>query len=526
MLKPIVRSDLEDARARLQELGRRAGCRLTVIASDGKVLADSHAHPGDMENHNDRLEVQEARRQGRGVNTRYSGTIRTEMMYVALPLESERRDGVIVRSAFPLTQIQDELNSLYLGILLAFAITAAAGAGVTYALVRKLTLPLRRIEQVALAVASGDFSQKAPTHPPVETAAVGKAINRMSEEIAAMLHSLKAESSKLEAVISGMEEGVIAIDSRGEVLHSNGSARNLLGLASDPRGLKVWEAVRLQGFEEMVQNVLRGGGPIRKSVEVAARRIALCICPAAAASGAVIVSHDATEEHRYDSLRKEFVANVSHELRTPLSLIQGYVETLREGAIHDEARAAEFLEIIDKNVRRLSAIVADLLELSKLESSGQVAKRQTVRILTLFERVRESFLPLAARKAQILTFDSSDAVIEADPDLLERALSNLVDNALKYTPVGGKVGVSAESEAGTFRLVVRDTGVGIPEKDLARVFERFYRVDKSRSRELGGTGLGLAIVKHIAQLHGGSVNVESEVGAGSTFVLRIPATPP
>jgi two-component system phosphate regulon sensor histidine kinase PhoR len=265
---------------------------------------------------------------------------------------------------------------------------------------------------------------------------------------------------------------------------------------------------------------------VEHSVEVEGRTLSLSFSPLRGSTGCVLVVRDVTEERRYDRLRKEFVANVSHELRTPLSVIRGYVETLRDGALRDEQNAPRFLESIEKNVERLSSLVGDLLELSRLESGTQLLHPRALEGRDVVHKVVDDFRLLAEKRKQTLTAEAREpSSFQADPDLLERALRNLVDNAIKYTGDGGSIRVFVEVDEDDVVFTVQDTGIGIPEADLPRVFERFYRVDKSRSRELGGTGLGLAIVKHVAQLHGGAVSVQSRVGQGSTFRLRLPRTP-
>jgi len=525
MLRPLVQAvPSSELQATVRELGGRVGSRLTVIGPDGVVMADSHANPSEMDNHNARPEVQGSRAEGRGRNVRHSDTVRHDMMYCALRLAGNQADGVVLRAAFPLTQIQAEIRALYRGIVLAFFVTALVGVVVTYLAVRQITRPLSRIRAVAQAISAGDFSQKAPLEASEEIASVGLAINRMAEELSGRLDSLKAERSRLEALIASMAEGVIALDREGRVSHCNRAAEGLFGIRHPLTGMKLWDALRLTSLREKVEPVLQTGEPARTHFEVGSRIVAACIYPIREQQGAVLVAHDATEERRYDALRKEFVANVSHELRTPLSLIRGYVETLREGAWKDAQRAPEFLETVDKNVQRLCAIVADLLDLSKLDSAGEIAKLKPIDVGPFLEKVRETFQPLAAKKQQTLVVELNpkDITVEADPDLLERAIGNLVDNAIKYTPDEGTVRLRASAAPEAVLLVVEDNGVGIPEKDIPRIFERFYRVDKSRSREMGGTGLGLAIVKHVAQLHGGAVSVQSRVGYGSTFTLRLP----
>ncbi len=399
-----------------------------------------------------------------------------------------------------------------------------AGTAFSWALARRLTRPLREIREVADAVRRGRLPREAPLLVRDEVDSVAAALGRMAGELSAQMDRLRAESTKLEAVISSMEDGVVALGPAGEVVRRNAAALRLLGLGDEAAGLRVWEAVRRPGLEEAARRVLGGGAPERFSLEVGPRAVALSLSPIGGGQGAVLVARDVTEERRYDTLRREFVANVSHELRTPLSLVRGYVETLAGGAWKDEARAQEFFAVIDANVRRLEAIVEDLLRLSRLESGGQVLNPRPLDLAALLGKVGEAYRPLAERKRQELAVGPAPAAdgFVADPELLDRAISNLVDNAVKYTPEGGRIGIRAEATPDGVAVTVEDTGIGIPEADLPRIFERFYRVDKSRSRELGGTGLGLAIVKHVVQLHGGAVEVRSRLGQGSAFTLRLP----
>ncbi|MEK7866861.1 MAG: ATP-binding protein [Planctomycetota bacterium] len=526
LLKAVVRAESSPVRlqAALSDLAARSDARFTVIAADGNGLADSLVAPPGTEDYNARQEVSSARRTGRGTEVRYSDTVRYEMMYHAELVEAARADGAVVRVALPLTRVREELGALYRGLAVVFLVAAAAGAGVTWTLARWLTRPLREIRSIAEAIARGDLSRRAPLGGRDEVASVAMAIDRMSEELGSRMASLRAESSKLEAILSSMREGVLAVDRDGGVLHCNREACELFGLSSPPIGLKAWEAIRLPEVQRVVHDVLDGRPEAAIEAEVRARVVSVRVTPVRDRGGAVIVAHDATQEHRYHALRREFVANVSHELRTPLSLVLGYVETLRAGALSDPERAAEFLGTIETHARRLAAIVDDLLDLSRLESGGQALKPRSVDVAALLRRIGDALRPLAEKRRQDLTIDPSPAAgdLVADPDMLERALSNLVDNAIKYTPEGGKIRLSSRADGSKVLFEVEDNGIGIPEADQPRIFERFYRVDKSRSRELGGTGLGLAIVKHVAQLHGGGVSVRSRPGEGTCFTLVLP----
>ena len=527
LLRIIVASTPDPAglQPAVQGISRRLEARFTIVGGEGRVIADSERDPSGMDNHNDRPEIRQAREEGTGSQRRYSDTLHIDMMYFAMALEGPAK--IVVRTALPMTRVEEEVGAVYRAMLLAFAGIAVVAAAVMFLIAREITQPLREIRLLADWVAAGDFTRKAPLRAPDEIGHVSAALNRMADELSARLDKLRAERSKLEAVISSMEEGVIPLDPDGRILGVNGAAKELFELRDDPQGLKLWEVVRLPGLEEAASKALRRRTPVTDSFEVGNRVLSVRLSPVTDGPGAVLVAHDITEDRRYDTLRKEFVANVSHELRTPLSVVQGYVETLLDGAVKEEKSALEFLAIIDKNVRRLSAIVTDLLDLSKLESGGHVFEPHPVDVRSLTERVAEAFRPVAERKKQQLETEVASGVgmVEADGALLERALSNLVDNALKYTPDGGRIRIRAAFDGGQVALAVDDNGVGIPEADLPRIFERFYRVDKSRSRDLGGTGLGLSIVKHIVQLHGGTISVSS-TPAGSTFTMRVPPRRP
>lgn len=484
----------------------RTDTRLTIVAADGTVLADSIGDPGRMENHNGRPEVMAARATGRGQDVRRSGSIDVELMYVAVV-----HADVVLRAALPLSHIDAELDRLYAWIGGVFVGVLALAGAAGFVAVRGVVRPLQDMAAVAGALASGDFSQRAPLEAPADIAVLGRALNAMSDELRRRLDEARAEASRVQAVLASMEEGVIALGADGRVHLSNAAAERLLG------GGELWQMARVREAAEAAREAL-AGREARADFDHAGRRLAVAAVPVAS-GGAVIVVRDVTAPHRYETLRREFVANVSHELRTPLTMIRGFVETLRDGALDDPERAAEFLATIDRHAAQLSVLVEDLLELSRLDAAPGLDRRR-VRIDELLARVQAAFAPAAERKRQTLRVEAPPLTVEVDPDMMERAVGNLVDNAIKYTPKEGVITVSATAPC---TIEVSDTGIGIPEADRARIFERFYRVDKPRSREAGGTGLGLAIVKHIAQLHGGSVCVEGAPGGGSRFRLTLQA---
>jgi signal transduction histidine kinase len=350
-----------------------------------------------------------------------------------------------------------------------------------------------------------------------------------------------------------MNEGVIAADTQQRILFTNESAGRLLGFGAgterdEVAGRLLWEVVRSDAVQKLARDVLSPDAPRfgngdatdppgpstlagRTTIHVGPLlgrhlEITACTFPLdGRPEGLILVAHDATQSVQYQELRKEFVANVSHELRTPLSIIKGFAETLRDGAMADPSRAAQYLATIEKHADQLTNLVSDLLELSRLDSQVGITRRAPVNVAALIRHVGELLLPVAQRKRHDLSIDLSPDLPETlgNVDYLERAVTNLIDNAIKYTPEGGRISVVASSDNGSVLIEVTDNGIGIPAGELPRIFERFYRVDRSRSRELGGTGLGLSIVKHVAQTHGGSIEVDSAPGGGSTFRLRLPA---
>ncbi|HEY4485937.1 MAG TPA: phosphate regulon sensor histidine kinase PhoR, partial [Nitrospiria bacterium] len=364
-----------------------------------------------------------------------------------------------------------------------------------------------------------------------EVSDLGHALNRMAAELEAKIAEITEDRTRLNTILSSMNEGVLVLDGRGTVLLVNSVLGRMFGLKTPASGRPCWELLRHHALNEMIKTVLADrvgrsqeivlyspGEPVfhvQASVAEPRREDGVC---------AVLVFHDITGIKRLERVRKDFVANVSHELRTPLTSIKGYVEALMDGAKDDPMKNAEFLGIIQRHAEQLNATITDLLQLSTIESGRYEWRREAVSIPDLIESAARVIRPMAAKKRQTLEVRCAEPApkIMADADRLIEALTNLMDNAVKYTPEGGRITVEAAAADGGAAIHVSDTGIGIPAREIPRLFERFYRVDRARSRDLGGTGLGLSIVKHIVEAHGGKVTVESEAGKGSRFTVTLP----
>jgi two-component system phosphate regulon sensor histidine kinase PhoR len=528
ILDDLLRGRKAEAVARIRGLGPGSGRRVTLVAVDGTVLADSDADPATMDSHLKRPEVADALVTGEGTSVRRSDTVGRDLMYYAWKF-TDPEPGVL-RMSVPLSGLEEPYAALTRGLLLFAGVALLAAAGICFLLVRRTTRPVVELTRTAERIASGDLTVRSSVRERGEVGALANSLNLMTDALAARVAEERKSRAEIEALMAGMEEGVIATDLQQKIVLHNAAAAALLDFeGATAGGRMLWEVVRDEAVIRAGREALASGG--RRTFQVGPirnRHLDISVYPwpaTGSAEGLVIVAHDATESVRYQELRKEFVANVSHELRTPLTLIKGFVETLRDGALFDGVKGPEFLATIEKHVDQLTNLVSDLLELSRLESREGLPRMARVDVTFTLEKVLQFMKPAAEKRRQALELAVNGGLpaVAGDPDYIERALSNLVENSIKYTPEGGRIRVRAAREGDRVLIEVSDTGIGIPPEDLPRVFERFYRVDKSRSREMGGTGLGLSIVKHVVQVHGGSVDVESVVGKGTTFRLRLPA---
>jgi two-component system phosphate regulon sensor histidine kinase PhoR len=524
----------DDRRAALDAVADRAASgaevRVTLIGPDGALLGDSDVPlarlPG-VENHADRPEVRAALEGRVGSNTRRSATVGRDLLYLAIPHEG----GGVVRVAVDLSDLEAAVAHLRRVLALAGAAGLCAALVLAYAFSWLTLRPIREMRRVAASIAGGRLDDRLPLGSGDELADLGHAINQMAEQLRLRLEEVTHEKEQLRAVLEGMVEGVLVVDTKGTVLLANHRLREFYGASADIAGRPLLDSIRdaeldavvarASQTDEVVTHELTVDGARPRILSVYAARF-----PSGGARrvGTVAVFHDVTELMRLENVRRDFVANASHELRTPLAAIRGFAETLLgNGGLAETDRRA-YLEVIDRHAQRLGNIVSDLLELSKIESRKS---RLTPQVLDASEVARElvqDWEPrIRDRRIHVAVHGEGDTDVWADRQALEQVLSNLLDNALKYSEAEAEVEILVRGADGRVCIQVRDTGIGIPNDDLARIFERFYRVDKARSRALGGTGLGLSIVKHLVQRMDGSVRVESALGAGSTFSVDLPA---
>jgi two-component system phosphate regulon sensor histidine kinase PhoR len=531
---PSLAGDQDPAlQERLRRLGDEIGTRLTVVGTDGAVLADSHEEPSRMDDHGNRPEIAAAREAGFGLSMRHSRTVGTRMMYLARAVRDGGRLVGFVRTALPLTEVGARLSRVRSTVAVVAILASVIGIGVGFPFARRVTRPLVAMTRAAEAIAAGDYGAEVRSAARDEFGKLARSLDAMSRQLRERMETIERDRNEILGVLEGMVEGVVAVDRDERVLLLNGVAGRIL--RAEPRavlGKPIWEASRILEVRDALRGAMDAGAERTAEIALPApgrdRALVLRASPlrggGGAVVGAVLVLHDVTELRRLEGVRRDFVANVSHELKTPLTAIHGLVETLLDDPSIDEGKRREYLERIRVQSERMSSLVADLLTLSRVESGEAVLDRSP---LDLRERVRDSarrFLPAAEAKALRLetVLPQEPVVVLGDAQALSEVVDNLLDNAVKYTPAGGRVWVRVDGGAGSAVLEVEDTGPGIAPRDRDRIFERFYRVDKARSRELGGTGLGLAIVKHIVLALGGEVSVESAPGAGSTFRVRLP----
>jgi two-component system phosphate regulon sensor histidine kinase PhoR len=521
----VTAPDLQLEAARI---GKLLDARVTFIAADGRVVGDSAETLealATLENHATRPEVVAAQSVGLGQARRYSATIKTDMLYVALPV---RHPAIaVVRVALPLTDIRQQLRTVLVATLTALGIALVGGSALAVMLSRRIGQRVRAIAEVAARYQRGDLTPPRMDYGDDELGAVARTLDASVQDLARRLAELARDRGRMAAILSGMVEGVIVVDAQGRLELANNAAREMLKLGDLTIGRHYIEIIRHPAIADLVTKALAGHTP--ESVELAPPRDPSRTVMARAARssaneahGIVLVLHDITELKRVDRIRRDFVANVSHELRTPLTAIRGYVEALAEGdASPEESR--RFLDIITRHALRMERLVKDLLRLARLDAGQETLEISACDVRRLVQNTVADLQPSLDGRGQQVEIDiHNDAMsVNADAAKLQDVLRNLITNASAYAPEHTTIRIVSRRDHDAIAIDVIDQGPGLPETELGRVFERFYRVDKSRARDPGGTGLGLAIVKHLMELHDGSVSVKNREEGGAQFTVTL-----
>lgn len=513
---------------------KRSGTRATMINQEGAVLADSDPDVDAVENLSSHPEIREAFASGSGSSVRYSDALHRDFVYRAVRCQPPSGPPVVLRFAIPLAPLDESLAEIRRRIWAATLLVFLFGFGVTLAFSRSFSVRVERLKEFSRRVATGNFRPLPRESAQDELAELAQTLNAAAQHLQESLRSLEAERNQSAAILSSMVEGVAVIDAERRVAFCNQAFTNIFGSKLWPvQGRTLMEVSQQADILTAVEKALAGGETQTRELTlgtVSPRTFNLIASPvhAAGASGAVLVFHDTTELRRLERVRRDFVANVSHEFKTPLTAIQGFAETLLAGALEDKENNRRFIQIIRGHAASLARLTDELLELSRIEAGKLDLVLQPVHIEELFEACLETVRPKAEQKRlMISTSPAADLPpVRGDRRRIREVLQNLLDNAVQYTPEGGRIDLEARLEDGSSasRIVVSvaDTGIGIPEAEQARIFERFYRADSARTREEGGTGLGLAIAKHLVEAHGGRIWVESEIGRGSRFHFSLP----
>jgi two-component system phosphate regulon sensor histidine kinase PhoR len=514
-----------------EQAARKSGGRVTVVTAKGTVIADSAADYRKMENHSDRPEIKAALSGVSGSYYRYSRTLARNLIYVAYPI---RKRGTIVgalRLARNQTDLERVLVNLRLIIFGGIALTLFFPLWLGVTMMNRITEPILELQRMASGIAGGDLNARVRLFGNDELADLGLVFNGMAQQLSESFATIHDEKSKLEVILENMADGIIVINRDFKITLANPAAQMMLGIQpNDIEDRLIIEAVLNHHLLELIQDVNLRQEVFESELTLrfpAEKQLQVFLSPlkdqAGVLFGSIVVLHDLTQIRRLERVRQDFVANVSHELRTPIATIKAMTETLLRGAWRDNAVFLRYLEAINNESDRLTNLINDLLALAKLDGKPEV-KKEPVDLEVLIAEVKERFAPTekAAPHLEVVAPPAPLPLVSGNRDQLKQVLINLLDNAFKYTPAKGQIRVSARQEEKMVKIAVADSGIGIPPEEQSRIFERFYRVDKAHSREIGGTGLGLSIVKHIVESHGGQVEVKSAPNRGSVFSFTVP----
>lgn len=504
-----------------------AGARTTIVATDGTVIGDSEVaveRLSMVENHRSRPEIEAALSGRLGVAQRVSSTVSVPLIYVATPWRREGSALGVVRVALPATELDAAVDALTKALTISLVVALLIASLVSTVAAQLTSASARSLTQIALRMSGGDLTVRSSLAGTDEFAVLGQALDGLAQNLSVTLEQLKGERDRLERVLRSMVEGVVLMDEAGKIVLYNRAVIEMLYLNSGILGRRANEVIKLEGFEEMLTGALNGDNSFRelKATEPKSKVLLTSVRRLARRKGALAVFVDVTEQRHLETVRQEFVANASHELRTPVAAILSAVETLQDGAMSDPEFSQSFLEMIERNANRLRSLVDDLLTLSQIESGRLEVSPKPVSLRPAIEDVFKNLTPQArAKETELICRVPTNLRVMATEAGIEHVFGNLVDNAIKYCPAGATVTVAAKSLDGVVAITVTDTGPGIEPAHRERIFERFYRVDAGRSREVGGTGLGLSIVKHWVEAMDGTVRAEAAPGGGTRFRIAL-----
>ncbi|OGL39238.1 MAG: hypothetical protein A3C43_07765 [Candidatus Schekmanbacteria bacterium RIFCSPHIGHO2_02_FULL_38_11] len=533
--KLLVTQGRNEIDALVDSLGAKTNSRITIIDRNGVVLGDSYESGNDilkMENHLNRPEIRDALNTGVGSSIRYSETIKIEMLYVAASIKNVNEITGFARIALPFIELNNQIMNLQRIIVFTLIGSFLFALALSFIFSKTITNPVDQIMKASKKFSEGDLSYRTKIHTKDEMGDLGDFFNEMAGKLELKIKEEGRGKAQLSTVLASMVEGVMAVDQTGKIILINSALERILGIEkSEGTGKSYSEIIRNHEISDIIKSSIKEKrGRIAEITALLSKETILRVQSAYfgagedSLSGAVLVFHDITGIKKLERVRQDFVANVSHELRTPLTSIKGYAEALIDGAKDDSVTLANFLETIKFNAEKMNKLISDLLELAKIESRDYQITKFQVTLKQIVDGCISAFREEMGKKKLSVDVSIQNGAenVFVDRNKIELVFNNLIDNAIKYTPESGKVSVNAKPSGNFIEISVKDDGIGIPSNETDRIFERFYRVDKARSRELGGTGLGLSIVKHIVEAHGGKIWVESELNKGSRFIFTLP----
>ncbi|MGB7604218.1 MAG: ATP-binding protein [Lutisporaceae bacterium] len=530
----IQAADIEHIKTVLREVSDRLDIRITVVDKYGKVIGETSYDPSLMENHLQRPEIQDALHGGLGNETRFSSTMNIDFLYIAQPIYKDENVIGIVRLSTPLKEIDGIMRSINNNLIIALIPGLLLSLLLVYIITISITRPIKEIKNAAVDITKGKLDRSINIIRNDEIGELAKAIDFMAASLRDKINSIKDKNTKMEAILSSVVNGIIAVDSNENILFINPMAHQMLNIAeTDIVGKHMLRVIRNNKIDNIIKDILKNKSFEESEITInyPSEKIfrlysnAITYPESDRIIGIIIIIQDITEIKNLEKMRSEFVANVSHELKTPLTSIKGFVETLKAGAIEDNDAAVRFLNIIEDEANRLNRLISDILSLSEVENKKSKPRNEIIDTREKIIEIVSLLQNQAVHKSISLNakIEANVDKLKGDTDQFKQMLINLIDNALKYTPEGGTIEVAAYNLENNVVIRIKDNGIGIPKEHIPRLFERFYRVDKARSRNVGGTGLGLAIVKHIVLQFEGKIEVQSEVGKGTEFILSIPA---